>query len=82
MADGWCTDGRELLCDVFTPPDSAAPFPDLPDGLRAGVLVVHGASLRLLYLPLTVPEHRWTRSPTDADTHYLKECLRDQAGPG
>ena len=33
---------RELLCNVFTPPESAAPFPDLPGGLRAGILVIHG----------------------------------------
>ena len=33
---------RELLCDVFTPPDSAPAFPNLPDGLRVGVLVIHG----------------------------------------
>ena len=33
---------RALLCDVFTPPASAAPFPGLPDDSRAGVLVIHG----------------------------------------
>ena len=36
--------GQELLCDVYHPPVDAPPFPALPDGLRVGVLVIHGGA--------------------------------------
>ena len=37
--------GQELLCDVYTPPSSAPKFPqELPNGLRVGVLVIHGGA--------------------------------------
>ena len=34
--------GQELLCDVYTPSEEVPSFPDLPNGLRVGILVVHG----------------------------------------
>ena len=34
--------GQQLLCDVYSPSPSAAGFAELPDGQRAGMLVVHG----------------------------------------